>query len=164
MRVRDIMTSPAVSLPATAPVAEAAAIMVSHRIGSVVVVDPDDRTRVVGMFTEAELELAETPVPFAIPSVSAPRLHDLWAQSPEQLAEALAELAGRAIGEVMTTQVHATDADTGVWEAMSRMAELELTRLVVLEGDRLVGLVARHDLLKAVIALAGRPDPRAGDG
>jgi CBS domain-containing protein len=44
------------------------------------------------------------------------------------------------------------------------MAELELTRLVVLEGDRLVGLVARHDLLKAVIALAGRPDPRAGDG
>ncbi|WP_217912668.1 CBS domain-containing protein [Miltoncostaea marina] len=154
MRVRDVMTSPAVSLPTTASVAEAAAAMVRDRIGCVVVVRADDPGRVAGLFTEARLELAEATVPMAMPATTAPRLMDLWAQSPEQLEGALAAVAGRRLAEVMEEATTA-DADEPLWEAMRRMAELGIRRMPVLEGGRLVGLVARHDLLKAVAALGG---------
>ena len=163
MKVGEIMTTPVVTLPPTASIAEAAATMVRHRIGSIVVVEPDDPTRVAGMFTETELELAETPIPFSLPAARAPRLLDVWAQSPEQLDEALAEVAKRPIGEVMRPALHTTEPGAEVWEVMTRMAELELTRLPVLEDGGLVGLVARHDLLKAVVAQAGATPARADE-
>lgn len=163
MKVGEIMTTPVVTLPTTASIAEAAATMVRHRIGSIVVVDADDPSRVAGMFTEAELELAETPIPFSLPVARAPRLLDVWAQSPEQLDEALARVATRPLGEVMRPALHTTAPDAEVWEAMTRMAELELSRLPVVEEGRLVGLVARHDLLKAVVACAGEGPARADE-
>jgi CBS domain-containing protein len=162
VQVREIMTSPAVSLPPTASIAEAAAVMVQHRIGSVVAVDGDP-PRVAGMFTETELELDETLIPFSLPAKRAPRLLDLWAQSPEQLDEALAHIARRTIGEVMAAPAATVAAGAQVWEAMNRMAELGITRLAVLDGNRLVGVVARHDLLKAV-ARAGRTAAEDEDG
>lgn len=154
MRVREVMSSPAVSLPAGASVAAAAAAMVRHRIGCVVVVADDDADRVAGLFTEARLELAETTVPMALPATSAMRVMDLWAQSAEQLEAALASVARRTLGEVMEPAVTVA-ADAGLWEAMSRMAGLGIRRMPALDGGRLVGLVARHDILKAVAALGG---------
>jgi CBS domain-containing protein len=52
VRVREIMSSPAVSVPSTATVREAAATMVAHRINSVVVVDPGGSPPVLGLLTE----------------------------------------------------------------------------------------------------------------
>lgn len=163
MQVRDIMTSPAVSVPPTLSVAEAARLMVAHRIGSVVVVAAEDPTRVVGLFTESDLELAEVLVPMTMPAAHATRLMDLWAQSPEQLHEALASIARRTVGEAMRSPAPTVAADAEVWWAMSRMAELEIARMPVVDGERLVGLLARHDLLKALAALDGEgPATREG--
>lgn len=158
LRVRAVMTSPAVSLPAAASVADAADAMVRDRIGCVVVVADDDPGRVVGLFTEARLELAEAPVPMALPTTTAPRLMDLWAQSPEQLHDALAVVGRRRLSEVMEEATLA-DADEPLWDAMRRMAELGIRRMPVVEDGRLAGLVARHDLLKAVAALARESGP-----
>ena len=154
MKVRDVMTSPAVSLPGSASVAEAAATMVRHRIGSVVVVADDDPHRVRGLFAEAQLEVAEAMVPMAVPTAHAMRLMDFWTQDSEQFEEALASVARRPLAEVMRAPVTTVEADTELWVAMSTIARLEIVRMPVLEDGRLVGLVARHDLLKAVAALA----------
>jgi CBS domain-containing protein len=164
MRVRDIMTSPAVSAPPDATVADAAALMVEQRIGSVVVVDAEDPTRAVGIFSESEMELAETLLPLSLPTTRATRLLDLWAQSPEQLDEALVSVARRALCDVMRTPACTIEAEADVWTAMSRMAELDITRMPVLEDGRLVGLVARHDLLKALLALARDDGGEPGGG
>ena len=155
MRVREIMSSPAVSVPPTASVREAAATMVRHRINSVVVTGPEDGPPVVGLLTEAEVELAETVVPFAVPSVRAVRLIDLWAQSAEQLDAALAEIARRSVAEVMRFPVETVAPDVDVWTAMTRMARLDITRMPVVDEGRLIGLVARHDIMKII---AGLPD------
>ena len=155
MRVREIMSSPAVSVPPTASVREAAATMVRHRINSVVVTGPEDGPPVAGLLTEAEVELAETVVPFAVPSVRAVRLMDLWAQSAEQLDAALAEIARRSVAEVMRSPVETVAPDVDVWTAMTRMARLEITRMPVVEEGRLIGLVARHDIMKIIAGLPG---------
>ena len=154
MKVRDIMSSPAVSLAAGATVREAAALMVRHRINSVVVTGEGGDPVVVGLLTEAEVELAETVVPFAVPSVRAARLMDLWAQTPDQLSAALAEIAGRSVRDVMRTPVETVGPDADVWTAMTRMAQRDVTRMPVVEDGRLIGLVARHDIMKII---AGMP-------
>jgi CBS domain-containing protein len=153
MRVREIMSSPAVSVPPTATVREAAATMVRHRINSVVVTGGPDGPPVVGLLTETEVELAETVVPFVVPSVRAVRLMDLWAQSADQLEAALADIARRAVGDVMRSPVETVAPDVDVWTAMSRMAHLDITRMPVVEDGRLVGLVARHDIMKIIAGL-----------
>jgi CBS domain-containing protein len=129
--------------------------MVRHRMNSVVVVGPGGSPPVAGLLTEEEVELAETVVPFAMPSVRAVRLLDLWAQDAEQLEAALAEIAGRSVAEVMRSPVETTTPDEGVYAAMSRMARLGITRMPVVEDGRLVGMVARHDIMKII---AGRAD------
>jgi len=154
MRVRDIMSSPAVSVPPTATVREAAATMVHHRINSVVVTGTGAGP-VAGLLTEEEVELAETAVPFTVPSVRAVRLMDLWTQDAAQLERALAEIAGRVVADVMRTPVETVTPDVEVYAAMSRMARLGITRMPVLEDGRLVGLVARHDLMKLIARPAG---------
>jgi CBS domain-containing protein len=155
VRVREIMSSPAVSVAPTATVRDAAATMVRYRINSVVVTGGDGGPPVVGLLTEAEVELAETIVPFAVPSVRAVRLMDLWTQSADQLDAALAEIARRSVGDVMRTQAETVAPDVDVWTAMSRMARLDITRMPVVEGDRLIGLVARHDIMKIIASLPG---------
>ncbi|HET6689816.1 MAG TPA: CBS domain-containing protein [Miltoncostaeaceae bacterium] len=155
VRVREIMSSPAVSVPSTATVREAAATMVAHRINSVVVVDPGGSPPVLGLLTEEEVELAETVVPFAVPSVRAVRLMDLWAQDAEQLDEALREIAGRSVADVMRSPVETVEPDVEVYAAMSRMARLGITRMPVVEDGGLIGLVARHDIMKIIAGRAG---------
>jgi CBS domain-containing protein len=149
------MSSPAVSVPPTATVREAAATMVRHRINSVVVTGREGGPPVLGLLTETEVELAETVVPFAVPSVHAVRLLDLWVQSGDQLDAALADIAGRSVEEVMRSPVETVGPDADVWAAMSRMAELDITRMPVVDDGRLVGLVARHDIMKIIAGLGG---------
>lgn len=154
MQVRHIMSSPAVSVPPTATVREAAAAMVRHRMNSVVVEDPGGTPPVVGLLTEEEVELAETVVPFAVPSVRATRLMDLWAQDADQLLAALGQIAGRAVADVMRSPVETVGPEEDVYAAMSRMARLGITRMPVVEDGRLIGLVARHDIMKIIAGLA----------
>jgi CBS domain-containing protein len=153
--VREIMSAPAISVPSTATVREAAATMVRHRINSVIVTGAEGDPPVVGLLSEEEVELAETVVPFAVPSVRAVRLMDLWAQSADQLHAALADIARRSVRDVMRSPVETVAPDADVWTAMSRMAQLDITRMPVVEDGRLIGLVARHDLMKVMAGLAG---------
>jgi CBS domain-containing protein len=153
MLVRAYMTSPAVTVPATAPVREAAATMVRHRMNSVVVVDAAGA--VAGLLGEREVELAEAVVSLSVPSVRAVRLVDLWAQDAGQLRAAIAEVARRPVGEVMRAPVETVGPDVDLWTAMSRMARLGIRRMPVVEDGRPVGLIARHDLMKAIAAARG---------
>jgi len=155
MKVREIMSSPAVSVAPTATVREAAALMVRHRINSVVVTGEGGDPAVVGLLTETEVELAETVVPFAVPSVRAARLVDLWAQTADQLHAALTDIARRPVAEVMRTSVETVEPETDVWTAMTRMAQRDITRMPVVEDGRLIGLVARHDIMKIIARLPG---------
>jgi acetoin utilization protein AcuB len=54
--------------------------------------------------------------------------------------------------EIMSKNVAKVDADTGAERALTQMRERDLHHLVVVEGERLVGVVAREDLAAAAPA------------
>jgi CBS domain-containing protein len=151
--VERIMSSPVVTVAPSTLVADAAALMADGHIGSVVVVDPGAPSRVVGILTETDLELRSEVVPLTWPAARAPRLADRWAQTADQLAEAVRHVGALPVSEVMTQPVVTIEASRDAWDAARTMAERDVRRLPVTRDGRLVGIVARHDLLKLFLEL-----------
>ena len=121
MRTRDIMTSPVVTVPPDAQLKTVAALLVERGINAVPVVDAGDR--LCGIVSEADLLALET----------APREH------PPHTAR-----------EVMSQSVYTLAEDTDAAVAARMMLRHGLKSVPVVAGDRVVGIVARRDLLRLV--------------
>jgi CBS domain-containing protein len=142
VRVRDVMSSPVVCVPPDMPLKEVADLLVRHGISAVPVVEGGE---LVGIISEADLvplELAPDPRAHLIPPA------DLPGHLPKVAAEA------------MTREVVALPEEADAAEAGRLMLERRIKSIPVLRGRRVVGIVARRDLLEV---LARRDEDIAGD-
>ncbi len=57
---------------------------------------------------------------------------------------------GTKIRDIMTSPVITTSKDVGILSAMRTMREHQISQLLVLDGDRMVGVISERDLIKAV--------------
>src|SRR5690348_8952799 len=131
MRVSDLMSDHVLGVTPGTSVRTVARIMVRERIGSVCVVG--EQEELIGLITEADLirlELHEDPTRHAVPIDVGPREAPLTA------------------AEVMTADVFAVPPDTDAADVAQIMLEEHLTRVPVVEGARLVGVLSRSDLLR----------------
>jgi CBS domain-containing protein len=142
MLVKDVMTSPVVSVAPGAHLKDVADVLVQHGISAVPVVDGDE---LVGILSEADLvplELAPDPRAHLAPV----------RQPPGPLP--------RVVAEVMTRKVVALPETADAAEAGRLMLELGIKSIPVVRDRRVVGIVARRDLLKV---LASGDEDIAGD-
>ncbi|HET7517253.1 MAG TPA: CBS domain-containing protein [Actinomycetes bacterium] len=133
MRVRDVMSSPVVCVPPDMRLKEVADLLVTRAISAVPVVDDGE---LVGIVSEADLvplELAPDPRAHLIPPADTPL------RLPKVAAEA------------MTRAVVALPEEADAAEAGRLMLERRIKSIPIVRGRRVVGMVARRDLL-AVLA------------
>jgi CBS-domain-containing membrane protein len=145
MRVQDVMTKDVITVWRDAPVHEAARLMANHGVSGLPVVDAEGA--VLGIVTEADLILRQ----------AAPRARHWWEQlfaDPDALARDYRKAAGTTVGEVMTTAVVTVSPELRVDTAARILVDRGVRRLPVVRDGRLVGVVSRADLVKA---LAARP-------
>ncbi|KES04267.1 hypothetical protein BU52_26015 [Streptomyces toyocaensis] len=164
LHVRDVMRVPAASVPGDMPFSEVARTLAREQVGSVPVVDADDH--VIGVVSESDL-LAKAAVmaePHRHGSVGRMWQHRLYEKSHGDTAATLMTFP--------PVTVHPT---ARVSDAAWTAAHARLKRLPVTDHrGRLVGVVSRRDLLRALIrddaeiraeaeSLVGRylPDPHA---
>ena len=132
MRTRDVMSSPVVTVAPDTHLKDVAATLVEHGINAVPVVEDGDR--LVGIVTEADLLTLEAALtPGARPGSLAA------GKGPPHTA-----------GEVMSRSVYTLTEDTDATEAARLMLRHRLKSVPVVAGDRVVGIVARRDLLRLV--------------
>jgi CBS domain-containing protein len=115
--VRDVMTRDPITVPKTAPVAEAARLMKGQDIGDVVVTDDG---RICGIVTDRDLvvrTLAEDRDP-----------------------------GGTKVGEVCSADPVTLPPDANVSEAVRVMREKAFRRLPISDNGRAVGIVSLGDL------------------
>lgn len=141
MKVRDVMTSPVVTVRPEATFAEIVDRMLSHRVSGLPVVDADGV--LVGIVTEADLVTKEA-----------------YGQRPRRMATFIADVLlardpawarkarGRMASELMTAAPITVGPDDDVVVAARRMLELGRKRLPVVEDGRVIGIVSRRDLLR----------------
>jgi CBS domain-containing protein len=131
MRTREVMSSPVVTVPPDAQLKEVAATLVEHGINAVPVVDDGDR--LVGIVSEADLLTLE-----ATPGVRH-RPGSAARQGPPHTAR-----------EVMSHSVYTLTQDTDAAAAARMMLRHNLKSVPVVVGGRVVGMVARRDLLRLI--------------
>lgn len=125
MRARDIMTSPVITVTPDVPIRVAAALMVSHGFAALPVVDGD--RRLVGIVTEADL------------------LRGRYADG---------DSGDVPVRDVLTTPVLGVDPSAPDRCIAGVMVDGGVRCVPILEGRRLVGVVTRRDLVRAL----ARPD------
>ena len=125
MRVRDVMASPVVTVAPGAALKEVASLLVERRINAVPVVDAGDR--LIGIVSEADLLSLETG----------------------QVAAA-GGAPPHSAGEVMRQSVYTLTGDTDATAAARLMLRHRLKSVPVVDGDRVVGMVTRRDLLRLI--------------
>ena len=132
MRVKDVMSSPVVTVTPATRVKEVAALLVRHGFNAVPVVEEG---ALVGIVTEADLVRLE-----AAPDR---RAHELPVAAP-------AGDAPRTAGEVMTAEVVALPESADAADAARIMLERGFRSIPVVSGRRLAGMVSRRDLLRVL--------------
>jgi CBS domain-containing protein len=126
-RVRDLMRSGMVTCGLETALGEAAALLVEHQIHAVIVVGADGLP--AGILADSDLLAGE------------------WLADDE---ESLAALRGMTAGELMTPTVETIDAAAPAAEAALRMHERRIARLVVIDDDRPVGVLATSDVIRHI--------------
>jgi CBS domain-containing protein len=132
VRVRDVMSTPVVTVPPGMPLKEVARLLVTRGISAVPVVD---RGQLVGILSEANL----------IPLELAPDPRAHLARLPDA-----SQTPSRVASEAMTRDVVALPEDADVADAGRLMLERRIKSIPVVRRRRVIGMVARRDLLEVL--------------
>jgi CBS domain-containing protein len=155
MQVREIMSSPAITVGPESEVRDVARLMREHQISGVPVVD--NRNKLLGIITEIDLIARNAPLhePHYIGVLSAVIPVNLaeYREYKEQLRQVLATSAG----ELMRSEVETITPDATTEQALERMLDPEITMLPVMEGETVIGVLTRTDLVRLLETLESAP-------
>jgi len=144
-RVADIMERKVVSTTPDATVHELVLLLRDKDLGGVPVVDGDGR--LVGIVTEGDLVIEDADV--RLPHYFGLFGNLVYLGGQKKFEERLNKMVGNAVRDVMTTEVVTVTADEPVRAAANIMVDKKVNRVPVVDDDgRLVGIVARHDIIR----------------
>ena len=151
MNVKDVMNSDVISCRPDDEISNAAQLLKEQNISGLPVVDEG---KVVGIVTEADvLKLLEVPEhgglwlpsPFEVIEIPIRELIN-W----EDTKHMLADIGSKPIRDIMESEVYAISADSSIEDASSMMIKHKVNRLPVLDGETLVGIITRGDIIRGL--------------
>jgi CBS domain-containing protein len=148
MLVREVMTTDVLTFRPEDTVQDAYQRLVALGVDGGPVVDEDDG--VVGMLTTDDLLVQETKLHY--PTVVS--LFGAYLELPSshrKFEHELRKAVGANVADVMTDHIESCAPDDTLERAATLMHEHEVSRLPVIADGVLVGLVARGDILRAVM-------------
>lgn len=150
MRAMDVMTSEVITVDENASVQTAAKLMAKHGISAVPVVDKNNR--VIGMVSEGDLlHRAET---------GTERRRSWWLEmmsSTNQLVGDYIKSHGGNVKDVMTRDVISVTDETPVADIAVLLETNRIKRVPVLRDGKLVGIVSRANLVRALAMTINEP-------
>lgn len=151
MQVREIMSSPAITVSPATPVQEVARIMRENHISGMPVVN--EAGELMGIVSELDLIARSAPLrePTYVTFLSAiiPLSFEKYREYKEQLRQTLATNAEELMG-VDDLERATVSPDTPIEEALGRMLNPEITILPVVEAGQVMGVVTRTDMVQLI--------------
>jgi len=156
MNVADVMTRNAISVLPEDTVETAAKTMLSRNISGLLVVDKNGD--LAGLVTEGDLLRRD--------EIGTEVDRPWWLRllvSPSRQAADFVRAHGRHVKDVMTADVLTVPSDAALEDVVATMEKNRIKRLPVTENGRVVGIVSRSDLLRALIGRMRDAGPIASD-
>jgi len=151
MLARDIMTREVITAYPEEKIEEVTRLMIDNKISGIPVVDQNHH--VLGVITEQDLmvKASELKVPFYL------TLFDsiIFLENPMRFNQDLKKYTASRVGEVMNSKVVTVEEDTPVAEVAEIMQHKKINRVPVVRNKKLVGIITRNDILKALVKSNG---------
>jgi CBS domain-containing protein len=143
---RDIMTTEVLTVSPETSIAEMSKILENRKIGGVPVVDKGGR--LVGVITQSDLveRARDLELP---PAINILDLH-IYLQIPSHLIQRVERMLGTTVGDCMSPDPVTVTPDTPVPQIAALMAKQKVHTLPVLEGGKLLGVIGKMDLVRAM--------------
>jgi CBS domain-containing protein len=119
--VGDAMSSPVINVDGETNVRDSALLMTEKGIGSIVVTE---RGIAVGIVTKRDMM--------------------------QKVVSLCLDPCDTKIKDIMSSPLITANKEMGILAAMRKMRENKITQLVVMDGDRLEGVISERDVIKAV--------------
>jgi CBS domain-containing protein len=152
MKIRDVMNKNVIFCKPDDPVSTLAKLFKENHISGMPIVENE---KVVGVVSETDLLKL-----FKAPEFSG----GLWLPSPlevielplrnlvrfEEMKKALEDVKLKHVRSIMKKTVHSISPDDSLEEASGKMVRHNVNRLPVIENGKLVGIVARSDIIRGL--------------
>ena len=143
MKASDVMTRNVITVERETSVADVIRLMLENNVSGLPVLDDG---KVVGILTEGDLlRRSETGT-----EKQRPRWLEIL-MGPGRMAGEYVRTHGRKVEAIMTTDLISVTGDTPLDEVVGLMERRRIKRVPVIEGDALIGIVSRLDLLRALL-------------
>lgn len=153
MKARDIMQRQPITATPEMAIEDAVHLMIVHRISGLPVVDPAGA--VVGILSESDLlRRMELGTEERLPGWRT------WLAGQGRAAREYVRSHARRVGEVMTAPVISVTPQSDLADVVALMESRRIKRVPVLQDGRLVGILTRSDLVRALESLLPSADTR----
>jgi CBS domain-containing protein len=156
MKAKDVMTADVLTVTEDTSILEAIRLMLQRRISGLPVVDTSGA--LVGMVTEGDL--------LRRVEIGTERHRARWIAfltGPGRQADEYTQAHGRKVRDVMTRDVHTVPEHATLNDALDSMERYRVKRVPVMRGHKMIGLITRSNLLRAIAGLARATGPVSVD-
>ena len=155
-KVKDYMRSDVFFVRPGFTIFEVAKVFAKNNIGGAPVVE---RSRVIGMISISDITkfmsirmsqsdiIAHDPNSLSIMLLTLVKMGKDYSDFKKELER----MSHYTVKDVMSRNIVAIAPDSPLFEAASMMEKHDVNRLPVIEGNRLIGIITRADLLRALI-------------
>ncbi len=150
LTAKDIMTKDVIFVTPATSVEELASLLVKNQISGVPVLD--DAGVLYGMVTENDLisQNKRLHIPTVVSFLDAA----IYLESSKKFEQAVRRLTATKVGDICTRKVITITEDTSLVDIATIMAEKKVHLLPVLRSNKVVGIVGKRDMVKAVVMQA----------
>ena len=143
----DVMTRDVITVKKETTIRELAELFNRHRISSAPVVD--DNGEMIGIVTETDL--IEQDKNLHIPTVISLFDWVIYLESDKKFEKALKKMTGQSVGEIYSEEFVKVTPTTPVSDVADILSSRKMNAIPVLDGNKIVGIVARIDLIRTMI-------------
>lgn len=145
--VRDVMTKDVIVFKKDTPVKEAAEQLSKASVGGAPVVD--DEGNLIGIVTDGDLIMQDVKLHFP----TYVQLLDGYIYVPgslQRFENEFRKAIGATVKDVMTEEAITTEEDATIEDVATIMVEQDVSRLPVVSDGKLIGIITKGDLVRAI--------------
>jgi CBS domain-containing protein len=146
LKAKDIMTRKVITVSLHTPVSELAETLWKNRISGVPVLDHEGN--VVSVVTESDLidQTKKLHIPTMINILDSV----IFLESSKKTEREIKKMAGNTVQDICSGELLSVAEDTALDEIATIMAEKNIHTLPVIQDGRLVGVIGKSDIIRAL--------------